>query len=240
MGDTTCTRLYKGIFLIFDNLENSVIDCDNNFREDGARYDRYFDLIWNFIKVTMGTKTTVKDVKDYLASKAKRGEKNEQVWLSLTQSLTNQYNEVYPNVILGDSTIAKKPRDLKELGVTHVLNCACGSGFNQVNTTEVLYAPHRIKFHGIPAKDIRQFSLYEYFNEAASFIDDAVNNEGKIYVHCVAGVSRSATIVIAFLMLRRKLPLMDAVKIVREDRGILPNDGFLNELVRLNDELYGT
>jgi len=63
---------------------------------------------------------------------------------------------------------------------------------------------------------------------------------GKLYVHCISGVSRSATIVLAFLMLKRELSLMDALKLVREKRKILPNDGFLQQLVALNTKLYGT
>jgi protein-tyrosine phosphatase len=54
----------------------------------------------------------------------------------------------------------------------------------------------------------------------------------------MSGVSRSSAIVLAFLLLKRNTHLMDALKSLREKREILPNDGFLNELVELNNKLY--
>lgn len=62
---------------------------------------------------------------------------------------------------------------------------------------------------------------------------------GKLYVHCKSGVSRSATTVLAYLILKKNMSLMEAVKTVREKREILPNDGFLKELVALNTEVHG-
>jgi atypical dual specificity phosphatase len=56
----------------------------------------------------------------------------------------------------------------------------------------------------------------------------------------MSGVSRSSAIILAFLIMMRDMPLMDAVKTVRDKRRILPNDGFLKELVELNNTLYST
>lgn len=66
-----------------------------------------------------------------------------------------------------------------------------------------------------------------------------VSFSGKVYAHCMSGVSRSAAIVISFLLLKRNMQIMEAVKSVRDKRKILPNDGFLKELVDLNSRLYG-
>lgn len=56
-------------------------------------------------------------------------------------------------------------------------------------------------------------------------------------MHCVVGVSRSATLVLAFLMLRQQLTLRQAVIAVRQHRWIFPNRGFLRQLCRLDKEL---
>ena len=60
----------------------------------------------------------------------------------------------------------------------------------------------------------------------------------KVYVHCHQGISRSATIVVAFLMLKRGLPLMEALKTIREKRLIRPNEGFVKQLCILNRQLF--
>ena len=56
-------------------------------------------------------------------------------------------------------------------------------------------------------------------------------------MNCKVGASRSATIVLAFLMLKRHLPVQDAVRLVRKKREICPNEGFLQQLCDLNENL---
>ena len=56
-------------------------------------------------------------------------------------------------------------------------------------------------------------------------------------MHCFQGMSRSATVVLAFLMLHRDMSLLDAIKHVRKRRAIHPNAGFMRQLVELNNQL---
>uniref|UniRef100_A0A8C7EES8 Dual specificity protein phosphatase 26 n=1 Tax=Nothoprocta perdicaria TaxID=30464 RepID=A0A8C7EES8_NOTPE len=60
---------------------------------------------------------------------------------------------------------------------------------------------------------------------------------GRILVHCAVGVSRSATLVLAYLMIRHHMPLVEAIKTVKDHRGIIPNRGFLRQLVALDNPL---
>lgn len=53
---------------------------------------------------------------------------------------------------------------------------------------------------------------------------------GKVLVHCTVGVSRSATLVLAYLMIRQNLTLVEAIKTVKDHRGVIPNRGFLRQL----------
>ena len=51
-----------------------------------------------------------------------------------------------------------------------------------------------------------------------------------VYVHCGGGVSRSATIVIAFIMKKYRISYIDALRRVYKKRKVFPNDGFEEQL----------
>ncbi len=54
---------------------------------------------------------------------------------------------------------------------------------------------------------------------------------GAVYVHCYAGVSRSATLCIAYLMCHCGLPFLEAMRTVRRARPVVcPNTGFMEQL----------
>jgi protein-tyrosine phosphatase len=61
------------------------------------------------------------------------------------------------------------------------------------------------KDHGIDAKilsidDIADFDIEPFLNEAHSYIDEGLHKNEGVLVVCTAGISRSATIVISYLM----------------------------------------
>ena len=58
--------------------------------------------------------------------------------------------------------------------------------------------------------------------------------KGRVLVHCLVGVSRSATCVLAYLMIYRRMSAIDAIRTVAMRRGINPNDGFLQQLAELD------
>ena len=60
---------------------------------------------------------------------------------------------------------------------------------------------------------------------------------GKVLVHCMVGMSRSATCVLAYLMISRKMSSAEAIRTVRMHRDINPNEGFLQQLADLDNEL---
>jgi len=51
------------------------------------------------------------------------------------------------------------------------------------------------------------------------------------------GVSRSATCVLAYLMIKKNMLATDAIHLVRTNRDIHPNNGFLRQLAELDNRL---
>ncbi|XP_044764912.1 dual specificity protein phosphatase 3 isoform X2 [Coccinella septempunctata] len=147
-------------------------------------------------------------------------------------------NLICNGVYLGDKSTAKDKRFLIKNGFTHVLNAAEGFDFmTQVDTSQDFYREARIKYLGIPGEDRPSWNISVYFELAAKFIDNAVKSGGKILVHCVVGISRSATLVLAYLMICGKMNAAEALEYVFKRRRIFPNIGFLHHLAQLNSVL---
>lgn len=61
--------------------------------------------------------------------------------------------------------------------------------------------------------------------------EEAMSARCGVLVHCVAGVSRSVTVTLAYLMQRHRLSLRDAFELVRSRKtDIAPNFHFMRQL----------
>jgi protein-tyrosine phosphatase len=70
---------------------------------------------------------------------------------------------------------------------------------------------------------------------------DIVDSSPSVLIHCGMGISRSATVVLAYLMYSKKMYLNDAVLFVLKSRlCIFPNDGFIIQLIEFENKLFGT
>ncbi|NXR62993.1 DS13B phosphatase, partial [Rhadina sibilatrix] len=154
----------------------------------------------------------------------------------------NHVDQVWPNIYLGDAWAARSKTILQGLNITHILNAADGP--YSINTGAKYYADLQIEYYGVEAFDDPSFDLSIFFYDAANFIGKAYSSGGRVFVHCAMGVSRSATLVLAFLMIYENMTLVDALKTVSAHRNICPNSGFLSQLrdldIKLNEERRGT
>ncbi|XP_030055498.1 dual specificity protein phosphatase 26 [Microcaecilia unicolor] len=146
----------------------------------------------------------------------------------------NHADEVWPGLYLGDQDIAADRRELSRLGITHILNVS----HSKWRGGPEYYEGMRITYQGIEAQDSPTFDMSVHFYPAADFIHKALRESGgRILVHCAVGVSRSATLVLAYLMIHHHMALVEAIKTVKDHRGIIPNRGFLRQLVALDNSL---
>ena len=83
-------------------------------------------------------------------------------------------------------------------------------------------------------------SLSRYFDLVADKINDVTNKKGACLIHCVAGISRSATMVLVYLMKYQSLTLKEAHALVKSRRPFIrPNLGFWRQLVEYEYSLFG-
>uniref|UniRef100_A0A8C6KEA3 Dual specificity protein phosphatase 15 n=1 Tax=Nothobranchius furzeri TaxID=105023 RepID=A0A8C6KEA3_NOTFU len=115
-------------------------------------------------------------------------------------------------------TDSENRESLSKNGITHIL-----SVYN--NATPV------IEYLCIHAADTSSQNLLQHFKESIGFIHECRLNGGVCLVHCLAGVSRSTTMVVAYLMTVTHYSweeCLSAVKAVRSFVG--PNYGFQQQL----------
>lgn len=92
-----------------------------------------------------------------------------------------------------------------------------------------------VSYHVLPALDTPGFDIRPMAVEAARLLKRARARGESVLVHCHAGISRSATAVLLFLMTEYRLPLADALPGLREIRPcVSPNSGFM-EFLRATD-----
>ena len=74
-------------------------------------------------------------------------------------------------------------------------------------------------------------------SESGRWIRRSVESGGRVMVNCWQGASRSATVVLAFLMMHHDMELSAVLAQVKTRRDIRPNNGFLKQLVTLENSL---
>ena len=87
------------------------------------------------------------------------------------------------------------------------------------------------------ADDIESYNLSRHFDKMLEFINKNLKTT-NVLVHCFAGVSRSATTVIAYLMKFHNMSFSKAFDLCRIKRRIInPNNGFVRQLYNFERQL---
>ena len=154
---------------------------------------------------------------------------------------------IQPHLLLGSRLVAEQRALLDEFGVTHVLNTASEIPDYHLDEVEpgspsvacgLQICSRKLRYLHLDLNDDADDDIAAVFARCVEFIEAARSSSGKCFVHCQAGISRSATIVIAYLMRTAKLSLREAFLLVKERRcNIGPNQHFMRALVRYEDEL---
>lgn len=136
-------------------------------------------------------------------------------------------------IYLGSDTVAKDREVLRQNGITHVLNCVgflCPEYFKNDLVYKTLW------LQDSPSEDITSI-LYDVFD----YFEDVREQGGRVFVHCCQGVSRSTSLVIAFLMWKEGHSFEEAFQHVKAARGVTnPNMGFACQLLQCQKRVHAT
>ncbi|XP_062925152.1 dual specificity protein phosphatase 4 [Mobula hypostoma] len=140
--------------------------------------------------------------------------------------------EILPFLYLGSAHHASKRDTLDAMGITALLNVSS----NCPNHFEDHY-----QYKCIPVEDNQKTDISFWFMEAIEYIDSVKNVDGRILVHCQAGISRSATICLAYLMMRKRVRLEEAFEFVKQRRSIIsPNFSFMGQLLQFERQILAS
>lgn len=138
--------------------------------------------------------------------------------------------KILDNVYIGSIGAANNKEELTKLGITHIVTAAGGIKCS---------FPEDFKYHKLDnLLDSANANIRQFFDDTNKFIKEAVNNFGSVLVHCHAGISRSSTIILAYMIGELGFKLDEALKLCQEKRTkINPNKGFIKQLEEYQEEL---
>ncbi|TFL00541.1 protein-tyrosine phosphatase-like protein [Pterulicium gracile] len=128
-------------------------------------------------------------------------------------------------LLLGNIMAARSTRTLAERRITHIISCCRDPIPGELPESGITHMR-------IPVEDVDYADLLIYLPRACAFIEEALQYGGRVLVHCVQGLSRSAAVVAAYLMYSRRITPTQAMDIVRQARDqVWLNPGFQEQLV---------
>nr|WAW78376.1 dual-specificity phosphatase 14a [Paralichthys olivaceus] len=146
-------------------------------------------------------------------------------------SLLGGIAQITPNLFLSRGNVASNRSLLLSKGITCVVNATIElPNFNW---------PH-MEYVKVPLADMPHSPISLYFDSVADKIHSVGRKRGAVLVHCAAGVSRSASLCLAYLMKYHRVSLAEAHAWVKARRPVIrPNGGFWRQLIEYERKLFG-
>ncbi|GFR48490.1 hypothetical protein Agub_g10388, partial [Astrephomene gubernaculifera] len=141
------------------------------------------------------------------------------------ESVDDRPQQVDDRLFIGSMAAEHNLEGMRAAGITHVLQVAEGLSPS--------HASEGLSYRSVQVADLPGEDLVAHFGRCFEFIAEAHGGGGGVLVHCVAGVSRSATVCMGWLMWRHKVSADDAFRRVHRVRPwVAPNPGFREQLER--------
>ncbi len=139
------------------------------------------------------------------------------------ESKSEHWAHVFDGLYIGDIFAAQN--------IAWIQNNQFGGVVDLSNSPTIIKFPPQIDVLRIAVDDNAHSKLTPYFKRSHNFIASYLDKKKKVLVFCRAGISRSATITIHYLMKSFSLTVEDAISFLKKARPqIQPNNGFMRQL----------
>lgn len=136
---------------------------------------------------------------------------------------------ILPGIYLGDINNANNIEILSKCNIGYVINVA-----KELNN---VYEKTSIKTIKLPW-DHNQEDIMVNFDSAFDFVEEALNSNVNVLIHCHCGISRSASLVIAYVMKSRGYNFETAYMFVKNiSPCISPNLSLLSQLLEFEKRI---
>ncbi|XP_016110205.1 dual specificity protein phosphatase 16-like [Sinocyclocheilus grahami] len=137
---------------------------------------------------------------------------------------------ILPHLYLGCQRDVLNQELMQQNDIAYVLNAS-----NTCPKPDFIPDSHFLR---VPVNDSFCEKILPWLERSVEFIEKAKASNARVLVHCLAGISRSATIAIAYIMKRMDMSLDEAYRFVKEKRPtISPNFNFLGQLLDFEKKL---
>ncbi|CAK4084448.1 unnamed protein product [Aphanomyces euteiches] len=170
-------------------------------------------------------------------------DKAKKLRLDAVCSTSVQYNvtKILDGLYVGGRESVDDLAALEMLAVTHIVNCTedipnffYGEYEPMPCTTSSTNDPGTISYLRVPISDDPDVAIDSFFQSVFGFIQNARDSGKVCLVHCSQGMSRSPTFILAYLVARENMSVLEALRYTRALRPVIsPNVGFMRKLVEL-------
>lgn len=134
----------------------------------------------------------------------------------------NAIDKVIPGLYVGGFLGTNSKEKLKEHNITHIL---------AIHDTAEPQHPEDYVYKCIKVPDSTYTDLSVYFSDCVDFIHNCRITGGAVFVHCAAGISRSVTMTVMYIMTVSSLDFEESLTVVQFCREMAnPNFGFRQQL----------
>jgi len=149
---------------------------------------------------------------------------------SFLSSMANPpITEVTPQLFLGSFEDARNELGLRLRAITHTISL-----IGPKHITAGIEHKH------YPMNDQGKTDLEKIIDNLWTFVEQSQQPGSALFVHCMLGQNRSATVVIAILMRLKGWSLQEAFKIVKLKRPLVQiNENYAKQLSQMEEELHG-
>jgi protein-tyrosine phosphatase len=136
--------------------------------------------------------------------------------------------KVIPHLFIGSAKVAKNKTQLDYLQINTIINCS-------IEVDNFFENDKKYKYINLFWKDNFRQNILVQLDPLCEKIYKEVSRGRNVFVHCYAGISRSASIIIAYLIKYNQMTYYSAYKHLHSIRSIInPNSGFIEQLKIFN------